>query len=94
LPVWIWILNPDPDPLTHPKHWFISRKRCVKKLFKSHNYNSSENRDYKNFINKNIHLDPDLELTGVIPVAVNEGEAAIVVVLNRIELRLNLLLPT
>jgi hypothetical protein len=34
------------------------------------------------------HLDPDLELTGVIPVAVYEGEAAIVVVLNRIGLRL------
>jgi hypothetical protein len=39
------------------------------------------------------HLDPDLELTGVIPVAVHEGEAAIVVVLIRTERRLKLLLP-
>jgi hypothetical protein len=39
------------------------------------------------------HLDPDLELTGVIPVAVHEGEAAIVVVLNRTKLALNLLIP-
>jgi hypothetical protein len=38
------------------------------------------------------HLYPDLELTGVIPVAVNEGEAAIVVVLNRTKLLFNLLL--